>query len=205
MTQEEFKKAWDEAEQEKIEKAWEKAEKESRVNAVDVPEEDQLIPRDSPDYVSSVVVNVVQNMVSPILESVGKLLKNNTEAIEQIAGAIDVMQNRMTAMEKQMRLATPVTDRQAKYLNDAARNKAREILDKKGFAEDKKAVTKLAGIIRKSVMARQGCSIREIPRVEYNVAMNQIETWNNVLDVMEIVKEARRRKEAASIDSTGVN
>lgn len=142
------------------------------------------------------VANVLNQLMRPVMESIGKLLKNNTEAMEQIAASQDVIRNRMEALEKQVRLQTPVTDRQAKYLADAARDKARELLDKRKV-NDRKAITKLAGCIKKSVLARYGIgSLRETPRCEYNVAMNMIETWNVALTVFDIVREARERSEA---------
>ena len=146
------------------------------------------------------VSNVIDRLMRPLLESIGTLLKNNTEAMEQIATSQDVIRNRMEALEKQVRLQTPVTDRQARYIADAARDKARELLNKKGV-DDKKAITKLAGAIKKAIMARYGIgSLREIPRCEYTVAMSQIETWNNALTVLEIVKEARARAEENHAD-----
>ena len=144
---------------------------------------------------TQVVAKVVEQIMRPLLESIGTLLKNNTEAMEQIATSQDVIRNRMEALEKQVRLQTPVTDRQARYLADAARAKARELLDKKQI-DDKKAITKLAGLIKKSVLARYGIgSLRETPRCEYSVAMSQIETWNSALTVLDIVREARERAE----------
>ena len=152
------------------------------------------------DVNTAVVANVIDQLMRPLLESISTLLKNNTEAMEQIAASQDVIRNRMEALEKQVRLQTPVTDRQARYLADAAKDKARELLDKKGI-DDKKAVTKLAGIIKKAVMARYGVgSLREIPKCEYSVAMSQIETWNSALTVLEIVKEARARAEENNAD-----
>ena len=74
---------------------------------------------------TQVVAQVVEQIMRPLLESIGTLLKNNTEAMEQIATSQDVIRNRMEALEKQVRLQTPVTDRQARYLADAARAKAR--------------------------------------------------------------------------------
>lgn len=148
------------------------------------------------DMSTLLVANVLNQLMRPVMESIGKLLKNNTEAMEQIAASQDVIRNRMEALEKQVRLQTPVTDRQAKYLADAARDKARELLDKRKV-NDRKAITKLAGCIKKSVMARYGIgSLRETPRCEYNVAMNMIETWNVALTVFDIVREARERSEA---------
>ena len=154
----------------------------------------ELIPNDG-SVSTQVVASVVDQVMRPLLESIGTLLKNNTEAMEQIATSQDVMRNRLEALEKQVRLQTPVTDRQARYLAVAARDKSRELLDKKGI-DDKKAITKLAGQIKKSVLLRYGVgSLREIPRCEYTVAMSQIETWNSALAVLDIVREARARAE----------
>ncbi len=148
------------------------------------------------DASMTVVANIVNQIMRPLFENIGKMLQNNTEAMEQIAMSQDVIRNRMEALEKQVRLQTPVTDRQAKYLSDAAREKARELLNKK-HADTRKAVTKLAGIIKKSVMAKYGIgNLREIPRCEYTVAMSMIETWNNALTVLDIVREAREQEAA---------
>lgn len=151
---------------------------------------------------TQVVAHVVEQIMRPLLESIGTLLKNNTEAMEQIATSQDVIRNRMEALEKQVRLQTPVTDRQARYLADAARRKARELLDKKQI-DDQKAITKLAGLIKKSVLIRYGKgSLRELPQCEYSVAMSQIDTWNNALAVLDIVREARARAEEAHVTDT---
>ena len=81
------------------------------------------------------------------------------------------------------------------YLNDAIRQRARLLLDKKGI-EDKKAITKLGNMIRKSVLSRHGIgNIREIPKHEYSVDMSYIGTWNDVLAVHDVVKDAKIRAE----------
>lgn len=171
------------------------AQREQETSFQQYKEQTQAIQPNGGNVSTQIVANVIDQLMRPLLESIGTLLKNNTEAMEQIAASQDVIRNRMEALEKQVRLQTPVTDRQARYIADAAREKARELLDKKGV-DDKKAVTKLAGAIKKAVMARYGIgSLREVPRCEYTVAMSQIETWNSALTVLEIVKEARARAE----------
>ena len=95
------------------------------------------------------------------------------------------------ALEKQVRLNTPVTDRQARYLADAARARAKELLGE-DCVKVTRCVTKLAGTIKKAVLVRSGyASLREIPRCEYEVAMKQIESWNKPMAVYEIMEEAR--------------
>lgn len=145
---------------------------------------------------AGMIASVMDQIMRPMLESMSGMMQRMSEAVEHIATSQDVMRNRLEALEKQVRLDTPVTDRQAKYLTDAAKRRARELLDKRGV-DDRKAVTKVAGIIRKSVLAKYGIgAMREVPRCEYSVAMNMMETWNEVLTVMDAVKEARERKEA---------
>ena len=73
-----------------------------------------------------------------------------------------------------------------------------ELLDKSSIS-DPKAVRKLAGIIKKDVLADYGITtLEEIPKHEYNVAMHNIKTWNNMRIVREVVKEARKREEEAA-------
>lgn len=141
---------------------------------------------------------VVEQIMRPMLENMGQFMTKMSEAVEHIATSQDVMRNRLEALEKQVRLSTPVTEREEKYLKDAVRAKARALLSEKQI-EDKKAISKLAGLIKKSVLMRYGYgSFRDIPHCEYNVAMSQIETWNNALEVYKIVKEARGRAEAGN-------
>ena len=138
----------------------------------------------------------ITEIMRPVIQSMGKLLQQNAEALERLAASQAVQNNRLEALEKQIRLQTPVTAKQAQYMNDAIRTKARELLDKRELSGDKWAVTKLGNAIRKDVLARYGVAgLREIPRHEYQVAMNQIGIWGNALVIRDVVKEARKREE----------
>lgn len=109
------------------------------------------------------------------------------------------MQNdRLEALERQIRLNTPVTRQQVRYLSAAMKEHALELLDKSSVS-DPKAVRKLVGIIKKDVLSHYGITaLEEIPKHEYNVAMHNIGTWNNMRIVREVVKEARKREEEAA-------
>lgn len=134
---------------------------------------------------------MIAELMKPVVAAIGKALENNTSALEQLASAQSIQNDRLAELEKQIRLQTPVTNQQVKYLNDAAKKRARELLDKRGIS-DQKAVMKLAGAIRKAVLARYGIShLREVPKHEYTVAMGQIGMWSDLLTVMDVVKEAR--------------
>ena len=141
---------------------------------------------------------IITEVMRPFMQAMGKMLEKNVEAIERLSTAQTIQNDRLEALEKQIRLQTPITAKQAQFLNDAIRSKARELLDKRGLADDKKAVTKLGNAIRKDVLARYGIAgLREIPRHEYNVAMNQIDMWSKALTIMDIVREARNREDTS--------
>ena len=143
---------------------------------------------------------IIQQMMGPIVETMSKLLEHNAPALEQRAGAQKVQNDRLEALEKQIRLNTLVTPQQVRYMNDAIRARARELLFKREI-EDMRAVKKLGNAIRKSVLARYGVSaLHEIPKHEYAVAMSQIGMWSDALLVRDCVREARARYEAEQTD-----
>ncbi len=145
---------------------------------------------------AALIGTVVQNMMAPILESIGKMLQNNTEAMNQIAAAQQITSDRLEALEKQVRLNTPVTGTQVKYLNDAARKKARELLEEEypGYGNDRKGLNRLSGMIRKQVLSRYGIgTLRELPKFEYTVAMKQIELYDDPLAVMDVADGIQER------------
>ena len=145
----------------------------------------------SPEAIGAVIAELMR----PVMQTIGKMLENNTAALEQLAAAQSVQSDRLEALEKQIRLQTPVSGKQVSFLNDAIRQRSRELLDKRGV-EDEKAVTRLGNAIRRSVLARYGVgSLREIPRHEYTVAMQQIAMWSDVLTVRDVVKEVIQKHE----------
>ena len=138
---------------------------------------------------------IISELIRPVMQSIGKLLENNTAALEQLSSAQVIQNDRLEALEKQIRLQMPVTGKQVSFLNDEIRNRSRELLDKRGI-DDKKAVTKLGNMIRKAVLARYGVSsLREVPKYEYQVAMSQIDMWNDALLVRDIIKDFKERTE----------
>lgn len=145
-----------------------------------------------------VISVVVRDMMTPIMQTIGKMLEHNTQAMEQIAAAQQMTSDRIAQLEKRVRLQTPLSKSQENCINGAIRARARTLLDNKGYADDKKAVTKLGGIIRKSVLARYGVgSLREAPAYDYETAMKQVEMWNDMMAVRDVAKEAKARAETA--------
>lgn len=140
---------------------------------------------------------IIQQMMGPLVEAMGKMLENNTQALNQLAATQQVQADRLEALEKQIRLNTPITRQQARYISGSMKSYATDLMDKFS-ASDAKAIKKLTGIIRKDLLAYYGVTaLEEIPKHEYSVAMHWIGTWNNMRVVREIVKEARNREEEA--------
>ena len=141
---------------------------------------------------------IITELMRPVMQTIGKMLENNTAALEQLSAAQSVQNDRLEALEKQIRLQTKVDGKQVSYLNDAIRHKAREMLDKRGI-DDSKATVKLGNAIRKAVLKRYGIStLRDVPKHEYNVALNQIDMWSDLLTVRDVAKEARNRADASA-------
>jgi len=161
-----------------------------------VNEEKALIPKDAPEkQMLEALPGIIEQMMRPILETMGRLLQHNTEALDQLAAAQQIQNDRMEALEKQIRLNTPMTAQQVKYINEDIKARARELLFKRQI-EDEKAVRKLGNAIRKAVLAWYGVGkLHEIPKHEYSVAMRLIGTWNDMMCVRDVVKEARARYE----------
>ncbi len=145
----------------------------------------EMIPIDSlPEETKAVVL--------PIVQQFGAIL-------EKISADNHMMSQRITDLEKQVRLQKPLSRSQENYVNGAIRKRAKELLEEKGCREDRRAVTKLGGLIRKSILARYGVgSLREAPAYDYETALEEAETWMNYVELKKIVKEARERAEGTA-------
>lgn len=187
--------------QQQVEDAWNRAEQAGEIRELVIPVETDRVG-DAQHGTALVPVEALSGMITemmrPVMQSIGKILENNTAALEQISAAQSIQNDRLEALEKQIRLQTTVTDKQVTYLNAAIKGRSRELLDKKGI-EDAKAVTKLGNLIRKAVLLRYGIeNLRKVPKHEYNVALQQISIWNDLLAVRDIVREFRDRSEGGA-------
>lgn len=150
---------------------------------------------------ASQLATVVQQMIAPVMEQIGGILEKTNQAMERVAATQQMMSARISDLEKQVRLKTPLSKTQEKYINDAIRARARELLEAKGVTGDRKALTKLGGAIRKSVLQRGGfASLRDYPAYDYETALKQVGMWNDLLAVREAVKEAKERVAPSGTD-----
>lgn len=141
------------------------------------------------------------DVVRPLMEAFSNLLAGNHDALVQVAKAIEMQNERMAALERAVKRRLPVTPVQARYMNEAIRNRTHALLDGKDGI-DSKAYTKLARAIRRDVMVRCGVgSLRDMPDHEYSVSMDQIRMWSDALVIRNVIREARDRVEAAMADA----
>ena len=114
------------------------------------------------------------------------------QGINDLALMLRVTNERMDALEKEVRRLTKVTPAQAAAINQEIRMRA-ELLGKQHRAEGFEKP--IANAIRKSL--KLGCgisSVRELPRSDYSLAMQRIQMWDDYRLIRDLkAKEASRR------------
>jgi len=156
-------------------------------------ERGEMIPRDA-------LAETISAMMTPLLSQMAEIISRTNTAMEQIAAAQRMQSERMSELERQIRMQVTLTAAQVKYLNQEIRKAAEGILAVYG-ADDAAAVRKLGGCIRKYVCAMYGVgSVREIPKCDYGAAMQLAQRWMDADRVAEIVREARERKTNGKAD-----
>lgn len=110
---------------------------------------------------------------------------------EIMRGMADMLRStneRMASLEREVRLLTKVTPAQANAINGAIRQRAAELCENYRAQGCEKAT---ANAIRRAVRLTTGTnSVRELPRCEYSVAMEQVRMW----DDRKIMKALRAKK-----------
>ena len=166
--------------------------------------DNEIMARQDQQLANAEIAAALREIVGPVMGQIGEILRKNNEAMERLAAQQSVMTARIADLEKQVRLKTPLSKSQEKCVNDQIRARARELMDAKGLGGDRKAVTRVAGMIRKSVLARYGAgSLREAPAYDYETCMEQARRWNDLVQIRDAVKEARTRSEWAEQNGGG--
>lgn len=141
------------------------------------------------------VAAVVQEVMRPLLQSIGEMLRQNSEAVERIAAAQQMTAERIAALERQVRLQTPLSRAQQRYVAEAIRDRARALLEGKNLADDRPAVNRLSARIRKSVLTRYGVSaVGECPAYDYETILSQIGMWHDALAIRDVARGAAERQ-----------
>lgn len=108
------------------------------------------------------------------------------EAVRQMAMLLRTTNERLTALENEVRRLRRVTPAQATEIGTAIRKRAVEVCQMHRVVGTEKSV---AAAIRKAVYLTCGVrSMRELPRDDFAVAMQQVRLWDDY-KIMKAIRE----------------
>lgn len=94
-----------------------------------------------------------------------------------MANMLRATNERMASLEREVKLLTKVTPAQAGAINEAIRVRAAELCEAYRAQGCERAA---ANAIRRAVRLTTGTnSVRDLPRCEYSVAMEQVRMWDD--------------------------
>ena len=137
------------------------------------------------------LVKMTHGDALPIPAEVAQEMQQMREALQTMAGLLRTTNETMLQLQRQVRLLEKVTPAQASALNRAIRERAMELCAIYMLRADgcEKAV---AAAIRKAVKLRFGAATaKELPRCEYEVAMAQVQGWDDYKTMKDIKGRAR--------------
>jgi len=118
--------------------------------------------------------------VGPNLTSVEGAMSQMAMLMKSMADTIRSMNDRVSGLEKELRQMAPVTSSQADAIGRAIRDRALELADHAGLAAHPEALREIGSLIRKDLRLASGIrSVKELPRVEYLVALERIGYWDD--------------------------
>lgn len=124
-----------------------------------------------------------------IPEAVADEMRQMREALQTMAGMLKATNESMAQLQRQVRLLEKVTPAQASAVNRAIRERAVELCVIYMAVDQEKAV---AQAIRKAVKLRFGATAaKDLPRCEYEVALAQVQGWDDYSVMREIRKRGR--------------
>ena len=127
----------------------------------------------------------------PIPAAVAEEMKQMREALQAMAGLLRTTNETMAQLQRQVRLLEKVTPAQARAINQAIRDRATELCAiylLRGDGCEKP----VAAAIRKAVKLRFGANTaKDLPRCEYEVALAQVQGWDDYKTMKEIKGRAK--------------
>lgn len=116
-----------------------------------------------------------------------------SQVMDALTGMAMLLRNtneRMAALEQEVKRLTKVTPAQANDINDRMRKRASALCRQHRISGSEKAVT---GAIRKDVKRLMGIgTARELPRGDYQEVLRLIEGWDDFDVILKIKREARK-------------
>lgn len=120
---------------------------------------------------------IPEQQLAQLPPEVVQVFQQMAQATVSMANMLRATNERMASMEREIRLLTKVTPAQASAINAAIRERAAALCGSYRAVGCEKAV---ANAIRRAVKLTTGVSnVRELPRCEYTVAMQQVQLWDD--------------------------
>lgn len=133
-----------------------------------------------------IIVMNEENQVASVEFGMAGALKQISEALQALADVTRTTNERMTLLERQVALLTKVTSAQARELGVAIRARAEELALMYAIPG---GITALSNAIRRDIRMTAGVTgMRELPRCEFRVYMQQVEMWDDYKTVKAIKK-----------------
>lgn len=121
--------------------------------------------------------NALQPQIRQAMAATVRAMQDIQAELMRVSAEFANMNREMTELRRAVRTLTKITPAQIKSLNDRIRARAAVLCADYGLAGHEKAV---ANAIRRAVKMTTGIqSMRELPRDEYSVALDQIEMWDD--------------------------
>lgn len=126
-----------------------------------------------------------------IAANTAREMQQMREALQAMAGLLRTTNETMAQLQRQVRLLEKVTPAQARAINQAIRDRATELCAiylLRGDGCEKP----VAAAIRKAVKLRFGANTaKDLPRCEYEVALAQVQGWDDYKTMKEIKGRAK--------------
>lgn len=129
--------------------------------------------------------------VSQAVAQTAQAVAQMAQAMRGMADMVRATNERMAALEQQVRLLTKVTPAQASEINARIRTRAAELCESYHCIGSEKAAV---AAIRRDMKLTQGVqSMRDLPRCEYKVALHQVALWDDYKIMKGIARKEKSR------------
>ena len=123
------------------------------------------------------LMQIAPGTTSTLPAEVQATLAQMGDIMRGMANMLRATNERMASLEREVKLLTKVTPAQASAINEAIRQRAAELCENYRAQGCEKAA---ANAIRRAVRLTTGTnSVRDLPRCEYSVAMEQVSMWDD--------------------------
>lgn len=132
-----------------------------------------------------------QNVPMLTGEQVLTMMGHYESLMREVIQMMAAMNDRIDRLDKQMQQITPITGAQERAIGERIKQRAEELCGLYKLPEECR--TAIANAIRKDIKNTGGVrAIRELPRVDYVVYIDQISLWDDYAVMREMRRKSRK-------------